>query len=260
MEPVDDSSLAYLNWRKHGAIVVGLLGFSVWLQIGLPTLRVDLGESAASGWFLVFDVLALGALLVGLSIRSKATILLVFPGLLIPGLVALPAPEIALLLDGLSALGIVTTTAMFIAVSSAWLSSDGVRSGIPDEGASESRPGRNYRRFVWSRVAPMLALLIVPLYGVLFDPAIVSTIAQSYPESAEVAQTFISLTVFFFWAILAYTQFLIPSLNLEYDRRKIRRDLRAMARGESSRRKWVRLSIEVGVVFLVVSSVWFLAT
>ena len=62
--------------------------------------------------------------------------------------------------------------------------------------------------------------------------------------------------MFFVWAVMAYTLFLVPALNLEYDRRRLRKDMDAVAEEFASGRRWIRLGVEA---FLVCAGLMALA-
>ncbi len=243
----EEEAIHSFEWGRYGALIVGVLGASLWLQLGVPGLAAEIRFPSPRPWMLILYILPLVALSFAVINRHTALTLLVFPVSLLPAVVGLPEVERAMLRDWLAVLRIGGTVAVYLAVASAWLASK----DASDESApvgTEYEHGRHYRRYVFSRLVPMLLVLVVPLYAVLFDPVIVSTIEQNHPGSEDVAQTFLSLLIFFFWAVVAYTHFLVPALNLEYDRRKTRSRIRTLRRGEDPKARVLRLAVEGGIV------------
>lgn len=242
-----NESVPTFQWGKYGAVIVGVLGVSMWLQLGLPGLMVEFRFPEPRPWMLLLYVIPLIALYAAVVTRHAALALLVFPISLLPAIAGLPEADQALVHGGLAMARIGGTVAVYLAVASAWIASIDTRDESAPVG-TEHQNGRHYRRYVFSRLVAMLLVLLVPLYAVLFDPVIVSTIEQNHPNSEGVAQNFLSLLVFFFWAVVAYTHFLVPALNLEYDRRKTRAKIRELRRGEDPRGRVLRLAIEGGIV------------
>lgn len=203
-------------------------------------------------WLLVVSIAPLLVLIYALQARSPASALLLFPIACLPALSSMPEEARLSLASPLTASRVVLTVALYLAVAGAWLS--GTQPAPNEEGASpgpKSTILHPYRWLVYSRGAVLAALLIVPVYAIYFDGTIVATIATNHPGGERVAQTFIAMVAFFVWTVVAYTQFLVPLLNLEYDRRKIRRLAMESVRHASWQRSLKRLGVEAAAVILV---------
>lgn len=235
------------RWSRAAWVATALLGVSVWGQLCGPTLM-----SPKIPWLIFLSVVPVFMLGYALQAKSPAAALLLFPIACLPALASMPEEARVSLASPLVASRVVLTVALYLAVAGAWLSGT---QPAPDEdgklGRPKARATHPYRWLVYSRAAVLAILLIVPVYAIYFDGPIVSTIAANHPGGERVAQTFIAMVAFFVWTVVAYTQFLVPLLNLEYDRRKIRRQALESVRQASWRRSLKRLGIEAGAVILV---------
>ena len=224
----DDSTRALF-----GPIVAVVLGVSLWVQLASFTLQgtVEVTQTAR----LLAIVLPFIALFGGVATRSPVALLGLFPLTLVPPLMLSPDGAATSFADPWSAGRVCASIALYLAVCGAWLRDAPEHVLPPDEDVDESdtrippssahiRYTRDVRRHVMPRVLPLMLWWAVPTYAIFWDPAIVGTIEQSFGDSAAVAQIFISCLLFFAWAVVAYLWFLVPSLNLEYDRRRWIRD------------------------------------
>lgn len=229
---------------QPGAIFTGLLGGVLWVQIVVPSWEILIGNNDLMPFVAMVPLLVLG---VSVVLRASMGLLLAFPLSLMPVLAVL-TPAVALELQTPGALvRVVSTMALFLAVSSAWTASRQA-SDVIHEDLSEPEPERGGRmkRFVHVRIPLMILLFLVPVYGVYLDTAIVSTIAQSHPGADSVGQTFVAVLMFFAWAVMAYSLFVVPALNLEYDRRRLMKKVESLR--VSNSRRWLRVAIECGAV------------
>lgn len=214
-----------------GPAVAVILGVSVWVQLASFTVRGDVAVSSMSRALAIG--LPLVALLGGVYFRSAIVLLAFFPMTLLPPLLLTPDGAVASFGDPWSAGRACASVALFLALVGAWLGSVEEDS---ETTADPTRARRGYatdaRRYVFPRVMPLLLWWAVPTYALFWDPAIVGTLQQSFAEDARIAQMFASVMMFFAWAVVAYMWFIVPSLNLEYDRRQFRRDARALVADE----------------------------
>jgi hypothetical protein len=238
------------TWKRASSIAVALLGLSVWVQLCAPAV---FAVSSPSPWivFTAFVPLLVGA--VSLSQRSGAGCLLLFPVSILPALVGMPEITRAALYTPFAMLRVVLALALYLAATGAWLSgTQAVFGGTTVEHGSD-QAGNTYRWFVLSRGAVLVILAIVPIWAVYLDGPIVATIAMNHPGGERVAQSFIAMIMFFVWSVVAYTNFVVPLLNLEYDRRKVRRKALDSVKQTTVPLVLKRLGIESGIiVFLVV--------
>lgn len=223
---------------------------SVWAQLCAPTV---FAAANPSPWivFTAFVPLLVGA--ISMAQRSGAGCLLLFPVSILPALAGMPEVARAALFTPFAMLRLTLALALYLAATGAWLSGTQTVFGgnTVDQGGKEA--GHTYKWFVVSRGLVLLVLLIVPIWAVYLDGTIVATIAMNHPGGENVAQTFIAMIMFFVWSVVAYTHFVVPLLNLEYDRRKIRRKALDTVKNTSLPVVMKRLGIEASViVFLVV--------
>ena len=253
-EGIDDPPRSFqaFRWNSHGAVIVGVLGISLWMQLALPSMVTELRASDGQRWMVLLNMIPLFVLAGALTSRNGAVALLAFPLSLMPGLASLPPIERGLMFSVWAMLRVCGSAAVYLAVASAWVASRETADDDPAPVAIRDRRGGYYRQYVTTRAVPMVLLFVVPTYAGLFDPAVVSTISQNYPDNEAVAQTFIALLVFFFWSIVAYSQFLLPALNLEYDRRRERKQANRLRKGLDQRERLLRAGLEIGIVILVV--------
>ena len=209
-----------------GPAIAVVLGVSLWAQIALFALRDELAGGAGPLRLLLFLV-PFGVLGVGVWLRSNVTLLAVFPLALLPPAAVVAARGQAAALDPWTAAQLCATMALYLALVSNWLGATRGEDRIRREEPTSER-ARIYRRFVYPRLLPLLLLWAVPTYAIFWDPAIAGTILQNHPENPAIAQIFMAMLVFFAWCVAAYMSFVVPSLNLEYDRRRIDREIQAI--------------------------------
>ena len=232
------------TWTRSASLAVAFLGLSVWAQLGGPELFAD-GQSP---WvvFTAFLPLIVGGF--ALVMRSGVGALLLFLVATLPALAAMPATAHAVLLTPFGMFRTALSLALYLAAAGAWLSGTQPVAAREPVGDASTRIGGEYKWFVASRGVALLTILCVLVWAVYFDGLIVSTIAANHPDGERVAQTFIALVAFFVWTAIAYTMFLVPLLNLEYDRRKVERTVADAIRTTRPSRSFKRLGIEATAV------------
>lgn len=225
-----------------GPTMAVILGVSLWVQLASFTLRADAVPVSALARVLSL-ALPFVALLVGVWTRSAVAVLALFPMSLIPPLLLTPDGSAASFGDPWSAGRVCASLALYLSLASAWLSSGNIEAAPElEESVVHRGLGAEVRRHIYPRLIPLLLWWAVPTYAIFWDPAIVGTLTQSHGADARVAQLFASTAIFFGWAVVAYMWFIVPSLNLEYDRRQIVRDADALA-SETSAAIWRRILI-----------------
>ncbi len=239
------------GWQRASSIAVGLLGLSVWAQLCAPTVFAV--ASPPSPWIVFTAFVPIFIAGVSLATRSGAGCLLLFPVSMLPALAGIPEVARAALFTPFAMIRLSLALSLYLAATGAWLSGTQTVFGGTSVNQTGQEAGSTYKWFVVSRGLVLLVLLIVPIWAVYLDGTIVATIAMNHPDGEHVAQTFIAMITFFVWSVVAYTQFVVPLLNLEYDRRKIRRKALDSVKKTTLPLVMKRLGIETGViVFLVV--------
>ncbi len=231
-----------------------LLGVSLWAQLAIFGLRNELQAGAQPGRLLLY-MLPLAFLAAGMVLKRAVLVLAGFPLGLLPAAVIASQLEAAPFQPWAAGQACLSL-AIFLAVGGSWLSSGSVRDGVESVGVATTVAGE-YRRHVYGRLVPLLLLWSVPIYAIFWDPAIVGTIAQGHGENALTAQIFIATVLFFAWCVVAYMYYIVPALNLEYDRRRVRRDVRELGEEmspERARKRFLRSTLltVVAVVLLLV--------
>lgn len=232
---------------SFGPVVALVLGVSVWVQLASFAVRGDVAVTDA------VRALSIGlpmlALIGGIAGRSAIVLLALFPLTLLPPLLLTPDGAAASFGDPWSAGRACASLALFLSLVSAWLSGVDSATALPEHEAPRGY-ATDARYHMYPRVVPLLLWWAVPTYAIFWDPAIVGTIEQSYGDAARMAQIFASTVVFFGWAVVAYMWFIVPTLNLEYDRREIVRGAQALV--AVGRREIVR---RIGLTTVVVTAV-----
>jgi len=220
--------------------VSAALGASLWLQLLFGGLGIE-AQTGQMGLRVVVFFLPLPVLAFGLIGRRPSMALLLFPVMLVPGVAILSPAERAVFASPWTMGGVAATLAVYLAVTSAWLTGGRPAGQLRGQVSRTQQRARQYQRYALSRAVPMLLMFAVPLYAVYFDRAIVGTIAQNFPGNEAAAQAFIALTVFFACCVSGYVFFVVPMLNLEYDRRRLERALEPKSSSTERRRVWYRL-------------------
>lgn len=212
------------------------LGVSLWAQLFLIGIWAEGQFDVVRTHALLAYFIPLSLLFVGVKLRMAMVLLTFFPVLLLPGLVMLPAPERLMLAEGLSMVRLSASLALYLAVASA--GADVVRQ--PEEAEALDPQSLNastldYKRFILARIGVLIVLFLVPAYAIFQDPEVGAALATHYSEKPEVAQTFLGLMHFFAWSVAAYMMVLMPALNLEYDQRRLNRQLKSTLQELSAR-------------------------
>lgn len=236
----DVSSSSMTAW------VVGALALSFWFQISFQGFLHEYRFGEGGRYLrMMAHFLPLLVFVLAMQTRNLVGLLLIFPLTFLPSLSLLPPIDRQTLMMPWVSLRVVGTMIVYLGLTGAWSSAAKV---VPAEKSTTSKMGKGYRDHVNSRVVPMLLLFVVPTYAVFFDVAVVATISQNNPGSELVAQNFVGVLMFFAWCVVAYTMFIVPALNLEYDRRRIRQELEQLARDTNSGKRWVGLGVEAFLV------------
>ena len=233
-------SWAQLRGARLWPAVTLLLGLSLWAQLfgvgALAELQFDSPRQHALLAYLV-PLLALGA---GVRLRMAMLLLTFFPVLALPGLLMLPDAERLMLAEGLSMVRLSASLALYLAIASAGADVARLAEHAQPLEPSAEAVTLDYRRFVLARIGVLIVLFIVPLYAISQDAEIAAALLTHYRDKPEVAQTFLGLMHFFAWSVAAYMMVMMPALNLEYDQRRLERELAAwsarLARGLIMRR------------------------
>ena len=234
-------------------VVAAILGLSLWAQLAMFSFRDELAADTSPARVLLYIVpfAVIGA---GFWLRSAVLLLAVFPLSLLPPSVMIEHGGATF--DGpWSAVQGCATMAIYLALVSSWLGAGAAAASVDIEddvdprvkASSRTTAGSEFRRFIYPRLVPLLLLWAVPTYAIFWDPAIAATIAQNHPERPEVAQIFIAMIVFFAWAIVAYMSFVVPSLNLEYDVRRLERSLDQIVAQAQPAAVWQRIGVAAGI-------------
>lgn len=223
-------------------MAVVLLGLSLWAQLCGPTIFA----SGISPWLVFIALLPLVVAGFGFQMKSGVGMLLLFPVSTLPALAAMPETAHLALGEPFGMFRIVLTLTLYLAATGAWLSGTVPAQGSATDG--QSSEGSIYRWYVRSRGLVLILMLLVLVWAVYFDGAILSAIAANHPDGERVAQSFIAIVAFFVWTVVAYTQFLVPLLNLEYDRRKLERAAREKVKMTTLKGSLKRIAAEAAVL------------
>lgn len=245
-----DSSPSAMSRGPLWSVATLVLGAILWVQLFWLGVDAEMRFSEPRPWALLAYFLPLIMLFAGVWSRAPVILLTLFAGSLLPGLVLLAEPERLMLMEGGSMVRVGGAFALFLAIASAGSGSE-LDSGDISEMAREQSPvDAELRRFVLARLVVLVLLWCVPAYAVYLDPAIAGHIMASYGDSTHVGQVFLGVVHFFIWSVGAYMMVLVPALNVEYDRRRLKRELRQYLRGWGWRDGGLRMALYVGIALV----------
>ena len=236
---------------KLWPVAVVVLGGSLWAQLfGLGLAAEGQFDQPRLGAMVAY-LIPLFLLVAGVWTRAPVILLTLFMAGSLPGLLFLPDQEKILLGEGSSMLRIGLTLALYLAIASAGSGED-VGSDAPHEPlasgeGSDAQETWVMQRFVLARIGVLAVLFALPAYSVFQDPSVASALSKFYPEAPHVARTFLGLIHFFIWSVAAYMMVLVPSLNMEYDHRRLSRALGEQYRALSRKGIGLRVLGWVGV-------------
>ena len=237
------------SWRRDGPLytaAIWALGAAFWAQLFWIAMLAEARFEVPRPWAFLGYLLPLGVLTAGALSRSPPLLLTLFAGSMLPGLVMLAEPERMLLMEGSSLLRIGAVFALYLAVASAGSGEDHAEPprGEALKGTSfapaRAEEEQRLRRFVLARLAALGVLWAVPAYGVYLDPSLATLLSTHYGEAARIGQVFLGVVHFFIWSVAAYMMVLVPSLNVEYDKRRLARALGALVTTQSIKRSAIK--------------------
>lgn len=264
--PATTSALSWseLMASKAWPLAVGVIGVSLWAQLFWVGLMAEGQFTQPRFSAMVCYLLPLMILGAGILARAPVILLALFTVGSLPGLVLLPDQEKLLLAEGFSMLRIGATLALYLAVASAGSAAD---VGTPveveplpeDERLLHSDPGI-IQRFVLARIGVLAILFALPAYAVFQDPVVALALSRHYGAAPEAARTFLGLIHFFIWSVAVYMMVLVPSLNLEYDYRRLGRRLSeqhsALTRPKIATRVGIWLAVSAAIIALMLGMTW----
>jgi hypothetical protein len=262
-DPITDSSSA--GTLSLWALLTAFVGIALWAQLLLVPLLAEFrytdGRMAALGFYLI-PVAILG---LGIALKRSALLLMLFPVSLLPALAWLPEPDWAALHQGTTMIWLVSTLTAYFVVCS-WRS-PGWRPGsgnggrpLDDDSDLAGVPlGVDYRGFFFSRLGASLFVLLTILYGIYFDREVGELFRLHHGEAEVVAMSFTTMVMFFAWCVFVYMMIIVPGANLEYDRRRLERELRQWTKQWEVRRQVVRVSgwAVASLVVAIAATLWF---
>lgn len=227
-----------------------VLGAILWVQLFWLGVDAELGFSEPRPWAMLAYFLPLVILAAGVWSRAPVILLTLFAGSLLPGLVLLAEPERLMLMEGGSMLRVGGAFALFLAIASAGSGSELDTGDIAEDSREQNQVDEELRRFVLARLLVLVMLWCVPAYAVYLDPEIAGHIMDNYGDSTHVGQVFLGVVHFFIWSVGAYMMVLVPALNVEYDRRRLKRELRHYLKGWGWKESGTRIAIYMAVALL----------
>lgn len=234
-----------------------LVGLSLWAQLFWVGLMSEVQFDAPRNWALLAYGLPVLVLAVGVLTRTPVVLLVLWVGSFLPGLVLLPEPERELLMEAGSMLRVGVSMALFLAVASAGSGADEEGEDAPSEALpAQTLSARGEMRwFVFARLMVLGVLFVVPAYAVYQDVEVAAALSRSYGSGAQSARVFLGVVHFFVWSVAAYMMVLVPALNVEYDRRRLGRELRELREGLTWRAAGVRVGLWFALSAALVSAV-----
>ncbi len=241
---LDSPPVSHQWWR----VVAVVIGWSLWAQLFWSPLSTEWHSETTGLWFVIAYLLP-GAIVALAGVLDRAALsLFAVPASLVPGLVLLPERDLAPLQQPLEMAALGTTVLLYIVAASLRHSDiEGLTQALERDRQRQRLEG-TYREYIAIRALFLAGLFVVMTWASMLDPDIASAIAEHH-ESGEVsARLFIAVTSFFVWCIVAYTMFLVPISNLEYDIRSLQRQIRSWSQSASG--LYGRLALWVGLGML----------
>ena len=228
-ELFDSPSEASRWWR----IVSALVGTSLWAQLFWSPIATEWRSETPGLWFVGAYLLPLAIVVLTSVVRSPVLSLFGVPASLLPGLIALPSRDLALLQQPFEMVALGTTVVLYLLASSLRYSGLEELARAFERDQTRDRLDGTYRGYVAVRAAFLSVLFGLVTWASLIDPEIAGLVSQHHGSGAVSARLFIAVALFFVWCIVAYTMFLVPLSNLEYDLRALQRRLQSWRENRS---------------------------
>ncbi|MBA2663858.1 MAG: hypothetical protein H0U74_16335 [Bradymonadaceae bacterium] len=245
--------------RRFWPAFVVVLGISLWAQLFLSALLAEYRFADTRMLYLLAYVASLFVLMGGVGARHVVTLQFVFVASFLPGLLLLPVEDQIALGEGWGALWLCATLAVFMVLATSFDSPTGEPAGKALEARERGLAqdvAFDYRWYFGSRLAVVLFLYGVCVYAVFFDATILAHVAGNYVGSEAVAVSFLAVFMFFVWCMVVYLMVLVPTMNLEYDQRRLARTLEAVALKHTPSVAYARILGWIGVGIAVALALW----
>lgn len=245
------------------SVAVALVGLSLWAQCFWSPLSTRLQAGAAEPWRVLPLVAPLLALAGSVLWRKAWLRLFAVPVSFVPGLLMVSAAEFRD--DGQFAiLRVAGTFAVYTVFAGLSLRRDrerrdwmnleengrGSEESETDHERGTERPAGMYPFYVETRVAWMVGLFVVLMWGLFGSGATDAVIAENFSEHPQEARMFLTVLMTFVWSVAVYLGALRPVSNLEYRIRRRKRSLKERPDGRAAGRRlaWRALVGLAGVV------------
>ncbi len=246
----EDVSQGASKKKSLWSVATLVLGGVLWVQLFWLGLSAEVQFAVPRPWALIAYLLPLAMLAAGVVSRAPVLLLTLFAGSLLPGLVLLAEPERMMLMEGGSLFRVGVSFALFLAIASAGSGSELSHGQVEALDETQASSDVGLQRFVLARLVVLVLLWCIPAYGVYLDPDISRAISINYGDSSGVGQVFLGVVHFFIWSVGAYMMVLVPALNVEYDRRRLGRELRQYAKNWGWKNMVLRIAFYGVVAFI----------
>lgn len=264
--PMSSGTLSFevVTSERRARVWAGLtafVGVAFWAQLLLYPILGELAYSDGRPLAILVYLVPLALLGLGIWMKRSALLLMLFPLSLLPALALLPALDWASLSQSANTLWLVGTFAAYLAVSSAReLSARPIEAGEPTRGKPSPRSGSaDYQRFYMSRLMASMFILLVIVYALFFDRSTGANFIEYHGGEEQVARAFATVFMFFVWCVFVYMMILVPGANVEYDRRRLSRELEGLTSSLEPRRHGLRIGGWIsGALLLALVAFWWM--
>lgn len=221
--------------------------------------------SPDTGWDVIaWYLLPVLVLAVGTVTRRPLALMFGFPSALIPAYLVLPTLDRMVIGEGATLVPLAGLLVFYSIAAALWcegriVSPAGSRDGrkLPSTPRTAPRRGRDlwwpYRTHFAPRMVIVVALFVVPVYGLNFADGVTERYAANFVGDAQQAQVMANVLALFGWVVVSYLLFVSPGLNLELEQRELDRTLARVQGSLTTRwRPRVVLGLVLATALLVV--------
>ena len=252
-----EASIPPFDVRPFELAVPALLGLIVWTVVCFEPLRFELALSGSRVPFVMLYLQPLVMLAVGLAARRTPFLMVIFPVSLLAAFFLMEPLELrplGTLRGGLTLCGslllFLLGTARYGARTQrgAELRGERMEVGVDPQ-------ARWFGFYLWPRLALLVALLVVPLWG-LYGEGAGETLVRHFAERADDARILIHTVHVFIVLLIGYVFFLSPAINIDLEVADLQGKLAQLGQAQAAKTHGRRV---MGLLFGVALVVVFLS-
>lgn len=250
--------------RKRSAWMA-VPGLAIWAQLFLGAALGELAYADTRLMYLAAYILPLIVMAAGYWLGRIGWLQIGFMASLLPAFLVLPVEDQPGMDEPLAVIWLCGLVVLYLVMGMDWFAVESMPAeDIEHESIETAASGGERRKYVAtlmsnhqqhfiSRFVISLWLFGVITYAVFFDTGNQASIGEFFEGGEQVTVSFLAISMFFVWCMVVYMMIVVPTINLEYDQRRLELSTAALAQTKVRRLAGLRIFV---LVLLSVAAGW----